>query len=288
MLRILLLIIGILFVKKSMAQEWLPVGASWYYNQAVLFQGETYKYFEVSGDTTIQDKNCKILSGVCECDGYSSKNIIFQDADRIYLFSQKADSFRILYDFTLSKGDTMFYKGDPDIEGDGYYLIDSITSIQAGSLNLKVQHITWLAGYLWFGRKIIERIGSDACFFPIISFCDPGTGGLRCYEDPETGLINFQDPERPCDYISVGTSEPEEAQSFHVYPNPTSSTFNIESNLIIQEIELFNNLSKLSYQNHSVGNDHIELNVGHLVPGFYFIRIITSDNNFIIRPIIIQ
>ena len=288
MFRILLLITGILITKISLAQEWLPIGATWYYNQAVLFQGETYRYLEITGDTTVKNKNCKILNGVCDCSGYNSTNFLFQDTDRIYLFIQAADSFRLLYDFTLSKGDTIFYKGDPEIEGDGSYLIDSVTSIQAGPLSLRVQYITRLDGYLWFGRKIIERIGSDACFFPIVSFCDPGTGPLRCYEDSEIGLIKFQDPEKQCDYISVGTSEPECNPSVKVYPNPAPGAFYIESTSMIQQVEVFDLLSQLIYQNLNVGRSKFECDVVYLPSGVYFIKIKTASNNIEVHPLIVN
>lgn len=279
--------IGLSTTSILQAQNWFPTGASWYYNQIILFQGETYSFFEVTGDTIIQGKACKVINGGCNCGIPGVGSFVYEEDDKIFAYNFEADTFRLLYDFNLLPGDTLIFEGDPLGAGDGIFLIDSVTYIQVGSLNLRVQHITTLSFNVVWGDEIIERIGSNGCLYPQDGVCDPLTGGLRCYEDPDIGLINFQSPERPCNYISTGTTQILEEPSMNVYPNPTTSAFRIDSKQIIEKIELFNSLTILSYQNLSIGINHIEIDVGFLPPGFYFIKITTRDNMFKVKPVII-
>ena len=287
MSRLILLIVGILLTNFAKAQDWFPSGASWYYNQSIVGSGNTYRHLEVTGDTIIQGKNCKVITGVCQCSFYESENFLFEEGERIYIFSHQADSFRLLYDFNLLPGDTLIYRGDEGIEGDGYFLLDSITFFQAGSQQLRVQHITWLDGYLQYGNEIIERIGAVGCLYPVIWICDPGTAGLRCYEDSEIGLINFQVPEVPCDYIS-STSNAERSNTLKVYPNPTSGILNFEADQEIKKIELFNSISVQNYEYPNIFKRYNEINIEFLSPGIYFLKVTTGDNQTIHKTIVLQ
>ena len=47
----LLMPFAMLFTLNSKAQEWFPIGATWYYNQVEFLVGESYVYFEVTGET---------------------------------------------------------------------------------------------------------------------------------------------------------------------------------------------------------------------------------------------
>lgn len=269
------------------AQEWFPVGASWYYSQTILFQGESYVRFEVTGETTINGKTCKVISGNCNCGVSNAGGNLYQEGDKIYTYDAGADTFRLLYDFTLEAGDTLFYHIDDPWVTDGMFLIDSITTMQFGSDTLRVQHITHLAYDVVWGNKIIERIGSSGCLYPQISFCDPGTGGLRCYEDQEIGLINFQVPERPCDYISVSTGQvgPEKC---NIYPNPTTDVLHIETDLPIDKIELINSVSLRSPVTSVIFNSYAEMDTGLLPPGMYYLKIFYGDGHVRISPVVLQ
>ena len=107
MVRLLIVVIGLVFTSGLKAQEWFPVGATWYYNQIILLQGETYVQFEVTGDTILQGKNCKILSGGCSCAAPGPGGYFYQEGDKVYAYDAEADSFRVFYDFTLEAGDTI-------------------------------------------------------------------------------------------------------------------------------------------------------------------------------------
>ncbi len=282
-----LLMVAFTFTLGLKAQEWFPVGASWYYNQVILLQGETYVHFEVTGDTMIQGKNCKIISGSCFCGVPGTGRYVYQEGDKIYVYNSEADTFRLLYDFTLEAGDTLTFEGDPDVGGNGYFLIDSITTIQVGSQILRVQHITHLAFDVVWGNKIIERIGSNGCLYPQISFCDPSTGGLRCYEDAETGLINFQTPPRACTYVT-GINDPLAIPEVKIFPNPATYVLNIQSEKPLEQITLFNNLGIPVYQASLFNLTTFDLEVYLMPPGMYHVKIVLNDHQVVHRSVVIQ
>ncbi|MDQ3016737.1 MAG: hypothetical protein M3R25_08500 [Bacteroidota bacterium] len=285
--KIILIIIALAFTSYLKAQEWFPQGASWYYSQTIFIEGETYAHFEVVGEITIQGKNCKIISGRCACQS-SNDYILYQEGDKIYSLHSEADSFRLLYDFSLVAGDTLIFRGEPEPGGDGYFLIDSVTTIQLGSQNLRVQHITHLSYGLEWGNKIIERIGSNGCLYPQVSFCDPLTGGLRCYEDDQIGLINFQSPPRPCDYTTTATTDLSKTVAIKVYPNPASISLHVEAELPIVKLVLFNNLSIPVYQRSSIFNTNFALEHLSLPGGVYHIQVVMSDHQVAHKTVVIQ
>src|SRR5687768_5761573 len=165
----------------------------------------------------ILGQTTKIIRGLCQCSTFGDLNYLYEENDRIYIYEAEADSFQVLYDFNLVAGDTITVIDD--FEGNSYFLIDSITTFQAGALALRIQHIHLIEGIHQLGTKIYERIGSNGCLYPVITICDPGTGGLRCYEDDETGLLNFQVPEIVCDSVSA-VNGAETMSTIKVYPSP--------------------------------------------------------------------
>ena len=288
MVRILLFIIGLVFTSGVKAQEWFPQGASWYYNQIILLQGESYVHFEVTGDTLLQGKNCKIISGACSCGAPGAGGYFYQEGDKVYAYHAATDSFRVFYDFTLVAGDTIIFQGDSLVGGDGYFLIDSVTTMQVGSQNLRVQHLTHLTFNIVWGDKIIELIGSNGCMYPQVSFCDPLTGGLRCYEDDQIGLVNFQMPERPCTYTTIAVDDPSVNPVFKIYPNPATNVVHIESEKPIEHLTLFNNLGIPVYRLSSVITTEFDLDIHSIPAGLYRLQTFLSDHQMVHRAIVIQ
>ncbi len=288
MVRLLIVVIGLVFTSGLKAQEWFPVGATWYYNQIILLQGETYVQFEVTGDTILQGKNCKILSGGCSCAAPGPGGYFYQEGDKVYAYDAEADSFRVFYDFTLEAGDTIVFEGDSLVGGNGYFLIDSITTMQFGSETRRVQHLTHLAFDIVWGNKIIEGIGSNGCMYPQVSFCDPSTGGLRCYEDDQVGLINFQVPERSCTYITSDVKDPEVLPVLKLYPNPASDYIRIQSEEPIQQLTLFNNLGMTVCQLSSIKHTEVDVEVHSIPGGLYRLQAVLGDQRVVYRAVVVE
>lgn len=288
MVRLISVVIGLIFTFGLKAQEWFPMGATWYYNQIILLQGETYVHFEVTGDTILQGKNCKIISGSCACSAPGAGGYFYQDGDKVYAYHGETDSFRVFYDFTLVAGDTIVFEGDSLVGGNGYFLIDSITTMQFGSETRRVQHLTHLDFDIVWGNKIIEGIGSNGCMYPQVSFCDPATGGLRCYEDDQIGLINFQVPERSCTYITSDVKDPVSSPVLKLYPNPATDYIHIQSEETIQKLTIFNNLGMTVYQSASVNNTEVDVEVHSIPGGLYWLRAVVGDSQVVYRSVVVE
>lgn len=288
MVKTLLLIIGSVFCSGAKAQEWFPLGASWYYNQVILLEGETYSYFEVTDEVFINGKVCKIISGSCNCTMPGIGGYFYQEGEKIYLYNPGiADSLRLLYDFTLVAGDTLTFKGDSLFGGDALFLIDSIALMQFGPETLRVQYLSDLNFNIGWGSKIIERIGSNGCMYPQVNFCDPGTGGLRCYEDDEIGLINFQIPPRSCSYITA-VDDPSVASVMNIYPNPATNIIHIHSEEPIEQLIIINNLGISVDKISSLSTTEIELDIHSIPAGLYRLQAVLRDHQIVNQSIVIQ
>ena len=71
MIRLIFFLIGLTSTSVLQAQNWSPTGASWHYNQIVLFQGETDETWWNDGTVTIESKDgqkvTKKFVGECGC-----------------------------------------------------------------------------------------------------------------------------------------------------------------------------------------------------------------------------
>lgn len=64
-----------------------------------------------------------------------------------------------------------------------------------------------------------------------------------------------------------------------VYPNPASDVINIEGNLNIQNIEIFNLLGQRMFQN-TFDSKNVQLDISSFSTGNYFIKILNSNSEF--------
>ncbi|MEX1190762.1 MAG: T9SS type A sorting domain-containing protein, partial [Brumimicrobium sp.] len=74
----------------------------------------------------------------------------------------------------------------------------------------------------------------------------------------------------------VGLNQ-ETKNDFSIYPNPTNSILNIQSDKVIQKISVFNYLGELVIQEN--GQALNQINVEQLNKGIYVIRMIGKDGN---------
>lgn len=230
----------------------------------------------MTGDTLIQDKYCRIVEGECECSDFGRTNYVHQDGDKISYYDTDSETFRILYDFDLSPGDTMRYF-DANY-GDTRYVLDSISLFMASGSQLRLQHFHKLDGSLDHGEKVYELIGSDMCLYPMSAVCDPQTGGLRCYEDTIVGLQKFIEIDIPCDYITSATEDINK-NSMRVFPNPSDGYFIVEAPQRIANLELIN-IQTGYIVNHSVPmRFSFQLDSQHFPAGAYVLRVRMEDGS---------
>ena len=259
------------------AQDWFPIGANWYYNQVDwLLMGETFQYFEVIGDTTIQNKYCRAIEGICQCSELGSVNYLHVDGEQVYYYDGANEVFRILYDFSLAPGDTLRYFSENF--GETKYVLDSISVLVVNGYPLRVQHFQYVEGILELGTTVYELIGSFGCLYPQIGVCDPDTGGLRCYEDSIIGLQKFIDIDIPCDHITSSTKDVNRI-SVRVYPSPAEDYVIVESPMRISMLELINIQTGHLVFHSTCSQYGCRIERNSVPPGTYVIRVMLEDNS---------
>ena len=265
------LLFGLLLFNGSMvlsAQNWAPIGARWHYGQTNLGPpGTTFRLFESVGDTIIDGRVCSVVEGRCNCTNeMPNANFLYEEEGRVFLYSSVTETFNLLYDFTLAPGESWVVHFDT---GDSTsFTVDSVSYLVSGEDSLRVLHLDPLQGNYRIGDAVIEKIGGTSCMYPMISFCDPLTGGIRCYEDEALGLIQFNESVG-CTFTPV---EEARAESIDVFPIPTTGKVNIRSSFQIRRLIVYDLTGKIQYEA-QVNTDFAEISIEALSAGCYFLRV---------------
>lgn len=164
------------------AQPYFNDGARWEYG---LYPNDTNSYVLI-------EKTGEVLRGIILCDElkfqeityssgtqtYTYVRYTFQSGDTVYIENPDNGSYGILYTFNLSAGDTTGCSLCSDA-----FIIDSISTVEIGMWNLKIQHFSLLNNTY----MTIEKIGNTGFLIPHVTATGPMPPGymLRCYSDNE-------------------------------------------------------------------------------------------------------
>lgn len=275
------------------SQEWFQVGSTWYFNEQELleFPAHGYTVHSVEKDTIINNLNSKMIK--IERYNYfnqlkkTNHRIVREEEDKVYHWNGK--EFRLIYDFSLSVGDTLAIEVGSTCESSSPIIVDSITELIVGDIKLNVQHFSFNyesdGESLVFWDSIIERIGSIRTFLykPECNIDIFGTYLLRCYSDSElyyrADWFGLSFPGAPCDTaIYDPTFVPQEPgdHSNQVFPNPFFSTVHIRHlNTEIRSITIFNQFGQ-QVKHNELRCMEVELELADLEAGFYFCLIETA------------
>lgn len=278
--RVILLFITILCSLPSMAQqEFAPIGAKWYTNQAYTIGNNQFKVdsLESLKDTMVQDKTCRLIN----------EHIVYQEADKVYYLYD--DTLRLIYDFGVETGDTVTFEMF-NCSGeilDVHFTIDTIESIMYQDIVLRQVTASQIITpemfpdemfpyqeYIYLDRfgSIIDFLYRDACSSFSFEYVN---SWLRCYIDSEIEFhtpqfFNSEIAEEGCDYVAplVGI-ESVNANDVICYPNPFHNQLTVQNNdLRDGHLDVFDVTGKLIYTTVIHTN---QLDLGHLDVGLYFI-----------------
>ncbi len=279
-------------------QEFAPIGAEWYYSKFVSRNPPQANYVKhvCIKDSTIDGELIKVIQktmftreGLVEL-GFE---YIFQSGDTISYW--KNGEFHELYNFSMSKGDSMLvYSEMPNYCEEktpyGWINIDTVFSQNINGHNLKSYVSTKKKSSVWGFSffPIIQKIGSLDYLVPENEGCvfdNPGYGPLRCYSDPEFGI--FYNGKEPCDTLTtfpVFSENIKKASKFKLYPNPVIDMLTIDIN---EEgnynIEMYNTKGDLLLQQNFCLGNRVDLTI--FPSGIYFI-IISNNNKYCYDEII--
>lgn len=192
----------------------------------------------------------------------NSSTFLQNSGQKIYYFDKTDYSKHLLYDFTLSTGET--YLAYCDIEQSYFTVnIDSISSIELNGVIRGIQYVSSenIDGCYYEG-EIIEGIGFLEFLLPRYTYVDPPPGGyLICFDDN-----TFSYPENGgCDLI-LSSSQIVKG-SVKVYPNPTEGNIFItgKSSNSWKIINIFGKVVKFGETKNS------SLSIHELPTGIYYL-----------------
>jgi hypothetical protein len=113
---------------------------------------------------------------------------------------------------------------------------------------------------------------------------------VYCYKLTAVWCVNGDtcesEPTNPaCEYLMLGTDQPEPDKVLRIYPNPANDWLNIEAEEEIGEIRVYNPLGERVLKL-EIGNSDYQIDVSRLQGGIYYVAIIT-ENREIKKKIII-
>ncbi|MEM7512865.1 MAG: hypothetical protein AAF388_18190, partial [Bacteroidota bacterium] len=171
----------------SQTVEWWPEGSESVYRWVSFFDGGV-DTFRVEKDTLIGENNCVIVGNGDRI----FQQILFVDSmeDQVSQFIE--GEFRLLYDFSASKGDTISIP-IPFNDGESDEVIHKLVVDSVGVVNWNDQPLRWYSTYVsnpeeeeWdFSGTVVEKLGHLSRRYPLWERLD-GT--------VHTPLIEYKDP----------------------------------------------------------------------------------------------
>lgn len=199
---------------------------------------------------------------------YSFPSISVQAGDHILLARDTiamATYFNVCFsqfDHVLAATNAISQNGNDAIE----LFKDSIVIETFGDINVSGTGLSWEYLDSWAFKDPSGGVtfsGSNWIF-----------GGVEC----TIGSLTTQSSLCPYPLCSSSSStEDFNNFSFSVYPNPSNKQINIESELIFDDIKIFDSMGK-EFKNFTFNNKTI--NIKKLANGFYIIRFLKQDNVF--------
>jgi len=272
-------------------QEFAPIGAVWYFDKVEDWNppDEGYVKFISTKDTTINNLSARIIHQMY----YTSRGdsvdwgneYIHQSGDTIFYLVDGV--FKVLYNFSEEKGDTMEFYSDEynpcNDEKSGSVLIDSIYTQTINNVELKGLICSPTDYSAWQYYRIVEKLGSYSGFYSeYVNTCGimddlPAIGSLRCYSDNELGLYKIG--VKPCDTLIAYNTNFETvntSNSFFIYPTKSNDKITIEINSLTSsdaQIEVYNIYSQLLSIN-KISSTLTTIDISGISEGIYTIRII--------------
>lgn len=261
-------------VKSQIQKSILDSGLVWHYSTAVAhsptnFDVWPFRYSISQSDTLIDSLIFHKIIG--------RSSLISEDTvnGKVWLYSIPDNQKYLILDFEAEIGDTLML----NFEGSFYdYAIisDSLTNITLlnGDNRIAKAFNVYKNGQLEMQFKWIDGIVSDGGIAYYEVYDGLAVTLLRCITEYENGHVTLIGD------CTVGLNEISQ-ESFKILPNPAHSTFQIESDLRIEELNIFDIQGKL------ISNRLVQkvYDISMLQTGFYILRFRT-DQGVVFRKLI--
>ncbi|MBL1143922.1 MAG: T9SS type A sorting domain-containing protein [Bacteroidetes bacterium] len=277
---VLIVILTIAYLPQQVnAQTYFPEGATWTYHEPSFMSNSfSYTTIEAMGDSIFNGDTLSYLKGTVTC-SVGKNELLKQIGDQVYKLNKCDSSYTLLYDFGASVGDTLTIYTDVCQFNDTIYLhVDSIVSSNINGRVLDRFYLSQLNfnGYS-FGGEVIEGIGNTVSFYPLMGFCDPVGGPLRCYSDTVMGEYKTGIYGGVCDTVLVGVNELL-LPNYSIFPNPTSGKINIDFGEVQSKLNAIvrNSLGQIVSRHEVISAQNLEINI-EATSGLYFLQLIKPN-----------
>ena len=265
--------------------EWFPIGAKWCYEHWIEAVGpKTRDLFTVEKDTLVDGKTCRIIRGE------TCNDIVFEENSRVYYYFN--GKFRKIYDFNVNVGDVVEFEFKTSSASSSILDTTIILPMQIESISTRIIDGVELREvsafyiysdgiYYWDYKHVyLEKIGVEYPYMQIRTGIFPSHPGWASLPSSDE-LLWYQDHDITmgdlCDCQSPPSSTEIKIDPFDLtlFPNPVKNTLHIFGETQKVSIVLFDAMGKFVFEKKK--NLPCELNVEHLLPGIYFIRIVDEN-----------
>jgi len=288
MLKKTLLLCLLLQSLDTLAQEtdvdWFPVGARWEYQELLLGGTSPGCALEVTKDTLIESKLCKIIKskGCLIPDPFGTETaILYSETNRVYWYFD--DRFHLLYDFTVQVGDTLRvgvpYSGfnDSTIHRE---VVDSTGFLTIGTKEYRAYWTRNLLEDAWYISSLptVERIGNVNYLLPQDQLSEVSVGPLLIYSDSCTTMELAVEQCVPTSRFCP----------FDVEERCDTMTFTQETaDVSIQSLSIYSLSGKLVRTVNDIGfSNPITLDISTLPDGIYIAHALTRQNSYSFKFIV--
>lgn len=257
-------------------------GRTWYTYVRATWLGNSTMVLSVSGDTTFNGNDYSWLVRNDSLHGkYGKEALLYEDTTagimEVYRFHSGSIQDTVRYDFSLNQGDTIVVKGP---------LSNQPSALMADSVFYKTD-------FRNVQRKVIRLVGADPnnwCHnLPvgewiegIASMASLGYPYHDCYATIEAGFTLkcvydstvkiYGDTVQQCYKLSSPTHE---LLRFEIFPNPIDKWFQIETELPLKELRLYDLQGKLLLHQK---DPEKWLDVSALKPGLFILEVVDQDD----------
>ncbi len=273
-----ILLFSFLLLSLTASAQYFEVGMMWVYGQYSTMPGwpPSIGTMTITGDTIINGEAAFIIDPPKPSfNGNLSIRYIGESGQQVFYYMN--DEKRLLYDFSLTVGDTLVVKASWCCQGNNLDtivgVVDSVKSITVSGVPLKYQDF----GTADWPREHVEGVGSLYSFFPYPPLFDNAYSKLRCVIYPNGDILKFTDDE-DC-YIIMGVNDIQQS-GLAMYPNPVMDELTIENKEgKAYELRIFNQQGQLiftapsSYENKKIATTA-------WASGTYLVQVVSNEGVF--------
>ena len=247
MKNLLLSLIILFFAVNSYAQDFAPIGSTWYYTEGYAFSGDVdYLKIESVKDSIVGGKLCKLLkkTDYLFCTRRQNDELVYAQDSTIYFWDTEFNEFQILYSFKtkVDSSWTIKIKSHTNETEIITVTVNSKTIKKVLNKDYEVLNVTYSTDPLMiddnfhYTSQILYPFGDINYLFNLylrqgFKFCDSNYSvGLRCYEDPIFGQYSSGIADS-CTYTYKWTNMNDftnEVLKPTLYPNPVNEDVQIE------------------------------------------------------------